>query len=283
MNRNIFTCKAVFVLSLTLSLLGYGQTVPTDSVCISNPTLLPLDSSYSSFPIQAASQFRSSIVFEVQSPNGSLVSLEVFNVQGAKVLEKDFSLLPARRYKLTFPNVSCPGVYFVHLRIDSNTVTQSISLQQTKAMVETHDVLIPTDDATIADGIWQKAYTQFHFPELSPTIIPQPRMNADTVLNQVVLELRRGTYNISWTARNNQRIIESEKYKGGFVLLGDTIKFYDSRTQAVTKFYKYRMYSDTLSLGDFRHTIDGHPIARVPIRTVPSFMLDGIYHRTKGD
>ena len=276
MIRNLTACIKASALCIFLLVECSAQVTGTDTLCVADATISLADSSDPSLPVGVRSTIRAYVDFKVSDPNGEYVSVVLSNVKGKEILSRDFSVLTPNNYVLSFLDVRCSGVYFVRLTVGDRKFTRSVSLQETVPASPAHQDMDLTGGTEVVDGVWEKSYNQIIFPAISP---PEDRPVPDTVVHQVILELRQHTYAISWTSHNKDQTIQADTYRGAFLLLGDTIKFLDPRTNAVTKFYQFQVYSDTLTLAFFQKTQDGYLVAPIQNPIAPSLALEGTYRR----
>jgi hypothetical protein len=196
----------------------------------------------------------------------------LFDDKGDSVLIKDFLILPQNRYILSFAGIQCPGIYFICFTIGDQTFTQLVVLNKSSSPSRSPQQV--NFETSVVDGVWERSYSQIVFPSIS---IPEEQVSpkSDTVNHQIVMRLFRHTYEIEWITRSGGGGIQTEKYKGSFLINADTITFFDAQTD---RFYQFHVNSDTLTLNVFRKPTESY-VFPVLHPTSPMLILEGIYQR----
>lgn len=207
------------------------------------------------------------------------LKIELYDVKGNKVYDKNFGLTEIGDYRLKFTDVDTSGIFFVRIRMGQKTATRRILFKPERKPSSEIIECLPKGP-TYIDGNWQRNYIQDYTPAI--ILHPESQQVRDTTEHNVVMQLRNGEFNISWHILQGNKA-DKRIFKGCYEVVADTVKFYKLIDNELWQEFMYSCSQDSLSFSYVPQTIDkGSGLKAAPLHQSPfgiSLVLVGKYQR----
>jgi len=176
------------------------------------------------------------------------LKVNLFNVKGEVVYQKNFGLLNEGRYIVKFSNPKCSGVYFVSLEIGNQPSYKKLIQITSEAFplneIETNSII----STSIIDGVWQRSYRGNFIPALQPSsnlYKIEYHFNYD-----LQVQFADDSYKIiSKKTDEENGAKEIKTFEGRFTVNSDTLNLYEE--SKLNKVFQYKIEEDTLSISYF--------------------------------
>lgn len=202
----------------------------------------------------------------------------LYNVKGELVYQTNFGFLEEGTYIVKIFNPKCSGVYFVSTEIGNQPAFKK-AIQITSEAFPTKET--ETDaTATIIDGTWKRSYSEKFIPEIQP----------DSDFHKIEyhykydlqLHFSKGIYKIILERTNeDNKGKETKKFKGQFIVKGDSLKLYENFK--LKKLFQYKIVEDTLAISYFVSKDKVTGTLSVPMESINPYNTEikfiGKYHK----